>query len=321
MAKVRDKKTKPGRNDSCWCSSGKKYKDCHYMIEQTQRAEQLRLRQAQDTLLPKLIAVAQSVPEMFPAAFERFWQGKYAPEQMSMLDDLEDRGAERFLTWFVFDYVADESQTLVEKLAYLADHGGFEVDEFENRLLHAWRPVRMRPYVVAEVRKGQGLVVRDLLEAQAYEVADNAAARRMAINEIMVGHLVPGGGKGMITPAEGIEPAYGRDIDETPVYFIAGAMAQLTGDTAEKLVEFAGLHLEDLRRSHPGATWSDLLRQRSYVLNHFVMELPRETGDLAPLDNLILQTRTALQLTGASLSGLVGKHNRADTAEDDRMAE
>ena len=25
---------KPGRNDPCWCGSGKKYKKCHLMIEE-----------------------------------------------------------------------------------------------------------------------------------------------------------------------------------------------------------------------------------------------------------------------------------------------
>lgn len=313
MTKLREKKTKLGRNDPCWCGSGKKYKDCHYAIEQTQRAEYLRLRQAQDTLFPKLIEAAQSVPNMFPLAFEQFWHDKYTPEQMSELDDLEDRGAERFLTWFVFDHTFDNGQTLIEKLLQVTRHGGFEVDEFEHRLMHIWKAVRLCPYIVTEVHKGTGLTVRDLLREQTYTVADNAAARRMVVNEVIVGHLVPVGGKPMITPAEGIVPAYGRDIDDEPTYYIAGAMAQLTGDTAEKLVEFASLHLEDLRRTDPEATWSDLLQQRSHALNHFVMELPREEYDPTMLDNIVLQTRTTLQLTGVSLSGLVGKRQSTDS--------
>ena len=24
---------KPGRNDACWCGSGKKYKKCHYAVD------------------------------------------------------------------------------------------------------------------------------------------------------------------------------------------------------------------------------------------------------------------------------------------------
>src|SRR5690242_6823389 len=91
---------KVGRNDPCYCGSGKKYKQCHLPIEQAAEAEQRRLRQAHDTLLPKLIDAAHDIPEEMPAALERFWNGKYTVEQLGELDDLEQRGAERFLTWF-----------------------------------------------------------------------------------------------------------------------------------------------------------------------------------------------------------------------------
>lgn len=323
MPRLQEKKAKLGRNDPCWCGSGKKYKDCHSPIEQTQRAEYLRLRQAQDTLIPKIIEAAQSVPELFPGAFERFWQGKYTPEQVGELDDLEERGAERFLIWFAFDHTQDGGPTLVEKLVQVADHGGFEVDEFEYRLLRFWKGVRLRPYIVEQVHKGQGLTLRDLLDQGLYEVSDNAASKRLSPGEIMVGHLVPVGGKAMITPAEAIDPPIGRSIDDDPSYYLAGAAAQLTGDTAEKLVEFAGLYLEDLRRTQPDATWSDLLRCRSYVLNHFVMALPQQAPDPTIIDDVMLRTRVALQLTGASLAGLVGRGKPAEELEpsEDRIDE
>ena len=50
---------KVGRNDPCPCGSGKKYKQCHLPIEEAAQAEQLRLRRAVDTLMPKIIAAAQ----------------------------------------------------------------------------------------------------------------------------------------------------------------------------------------------------------------------------------------------------------------------
>lgn len=92
MAKVQEKQNKPGRNDPCWCGSGKKYKDCHLPLEDAQRTEQRKLRQAQDTLFPKIMEATQSVPEALPAALACFWQDKYSLEQMSILDEREDRG-------------------------------------------------------------------------------------------------------------------------------------------------------------------------------------------------------------------------------------
>lgn len=291
MPRLPEKKVKLGRNDPCWCGSGKKYKDCHLPIEQAHRAEQLRLREAQDTLLPKIIAAAQSVPAAFPAAFVQFWQEQYTPEQMGELDDLEDRGAERFLTWFAFDYLQEDGRTLVAQLV-AADSDGFALDEFEARLLREWQPARLRPYLVAAIRKGQGFTLRDMLDGGVYTVNDAGASKRLLEGEVVVGHIVPAD----------------RPFNaEAPNYYLAGAAAQLTADTAEKLVEFAELHLADLRRSHPEATWSDLLRERSHVLNHFVMALPREKPDPTVFDTILSEARVKLQMTGESLAGLVGR--------------
>lgn len=290
---------KLGRNDPCWCGSGRKYKDCHLPIEDAQRAEQRKLRQAQDTLLPKIMEAARTLPQEFPAALERFWQGKYTPEQMDELDDLEDRGAERFLTWFAFDYLLSGEQTLVEALVLAAERGEFEADAFETRLLHAWAAVRLHPYLVEEVHKGKGFVARDLLDQQRLcTVEEHAASRRIQAGEVLVGHLVPVGSEliGRVAGSGDSSPDAAQLVTE-PVYYVAGAVAQLTGDTREPMVDFAHLHLEDLRRSQPAATMADLLRQRSYVFNHFVMELPAEHTP-GILDDILLRTRTALQIAG-----------------------
>jgi hypothetical protein len=88
-------------------------------------------------------------------------------------------------------------------------------------------------------------------------------------------------------------------------------MAQLTEDTSEKLIEFAQLHLEDMRRTQPDATLDDLPHQRSHVLNHFVMELPEEYSP-GVLDDILLHTRMALQLAGISLPGSSSEESTSD---------
>ncbi len=298
------KKKKIGRNDPCPCGSGKKYKDCHQPIEQSFRSEQMQLREAQEILLPKIIAAAQETPELFPTALELFWNGKYGPEQMSELDDLEDRGAERFLTWFAFDFRPDGGPTLVERLITQHAAGELELDEYEARLLNHWRATRLRPYVVTEVRKGKGISARDLLTDHSIDVADQTTAKRMLVDEIMVAHLVP---------VDRAEP------EGAPICYLAGAAAQLTADTAEKLVEFCELHLADMRRTNPEAGWQDFLAERSYLLNHFVMALPREY-DPSMLDNVILEGRTTLQLTAESVRRLLGRDDADDDEDRDNTA-
>lgn len=269
-----------GRNDPCHCGSGKKYKNCHLPIEEAARAEQRRLQQAQDTLMPKLIDAARALPEALPSAIERFWNGKYSIDQLADLDDHEDRGAERFLTWFAFDDALDDGRTMVERLA--AGEGELSLTDDERRVLAGWPAVRLRPYVVEQALKGQEITVRDLLDDQPYTIEDHAASRNVLANEVLVVHLLPVG-------------------DRT---FIGGAAAHLTADTREKLHEFAELHLEAYTREHPGATWVDLLRDRSEILNHFVMQLPTAEPDPSVLENILMQTRISLNLAGESL-GLV----------------
>jgi hypothetical protein len=289
---------KIGRNDPCPCGSGKKYKQCHLPIEETAAAEQLRLRRSVDTLMPKIITAAQAQAGAIPAAFERFWNGKYTPEQLEDLDDLEGRGGERFLTWFAFDFPLEDGRTLVEQLAAgaaeLSDaaeaSAGEQADapdftETEAQLLRSWVNVRLRPYLAQSVRKGQGIQVADLLDERTYEVDDQAASRRVELGEVLVAHLIPAGSR----------------------HYVGGAAAHLTEDTRDKLREFAELHLEALRRDQPDASWDDLIGARSEVLNHFVMQLPVEEPNPTLLENIVMQTRISLKLAGESLG--IGKRD------------
>ncbi|HMP42175.1 MAG TPA: SEC-C domain-containing protein, partial [Roseiflexaceae bacterium] len=251
---------KIGRNDPCHCGSGKKYKQCHLPIEEAARTEQLRRRRAVDALMPRLLQAAGDRPGDVVQALERYWQGKYDATQLDTLDDLEDRGADRFLAWLAFDFRSDDGMTLVERLA--ADPTPLDATPLEAELLAAWVAVRLRPYRVEAIRKGDSFTVLDLLDGHELVVEDHAASRRLAAGDVLVTHLVAAGERTSI----------------------AGAAAHLTSDTAEKIAAYAELHREALRRDQPAATWADLLAARSEVFNHFVMALPVETADPTILD-------------------------------------
>ncbi|NOK58024.1 MAG: zinc chelation protein SecC [Chloroflexi bacterium AL-W] len=269
---------KIGRNDPCYCGSGKKYKHCHKPIDEATQAEQRKLRQVQDGLMSKIIEQAQGQSHQIPAALARYWNGKYTADQLSNLDELEHHGASRFLTWFAFDYPLDEDQTLVEQLA----HGEHEVelDAVELGLLSTWIPIRLRPYVVKDVLKGQHFHVRDMLEDTLYEVEDHSASRHIVPGEVVVVHLVPVGTR----------------------YHIAGAAAHLTDDTYEPLSEFADMHLSAFRHRNPDTIWREILKEHSELFNHFVMALPVDTPDPSIIKNFLLKTRAELQATNENES-------------------
>ena len=283
---------KIGRNDPCPCGSGKKYKHCHLPIDQATQQQQLRQRRAVDTLIPKIIAATQQMPSAVNEGCTRYWNGKYTHEQMAEIDDVEDRGADRFMTWFVFDYMLDDGLTVVE---HLVAEPSFELEEAEAEILPQWKDVRLWPYAVEEIVKGQSVTLSDMFEGKQYVLEDSAASRRLQIGEVLVAHLVPAGKH----------------------YFIGGAAAHLTADTRERLREYAELYLQAFQRDeNPDAGWRELIRDRSEVLNHFVMQLPVEQVDPTLLDTILLQTRVSLQMAGASL-GLVNAPKEDKPAEKD----
>lgn len=269
--------SKIGRNDPCWCGSGKKYKQCHLASDEAAQAETRKLRQAGDTLLPRIVERAQQHVDAIPTAFHRFWNGKYTVDQMGDLDELEGRGAERFLTWFAFDQPLDDGRTLIEQLAEGVED--FPLNEQEAQVLRGWTNVHLRPYVISDTLKGKEVHVRELLSDATYAIEDQVASRRVEPGEVLIVHLLPVGTK----------------------HYIGGAAAHLTADTADKLHEFLDLHLEAERREHPDMDYDQLLNTRSEVLNHFVMELPVEVPDPTIFDKILNDTRAALALTGASL--------------------
>lgn len=283
---------KVGRNDPCPCGSGKKYKQCHEAADRAQEDQLRLLRRAQDRLFPKLIEATQSeeLAPSTPTLFEQYWGGRYTAADMSELDELEDRGSERFLTWLAFDAQSgDDGSTLVERIA-ANPPAELELDEHELNLLPTWAGIRLRPYLITEIIKGKGALIQEVLTKETFTLRDHAAAKRLEENELIFAHLVPVGEE----------------------YYIAGAAAQTTPDTVEKLSEFLAVSLEDWQLRNPEADLNQFVRENSYLFNHFISVLPREEKEPSKFDDLMLRGRTALLMTKQSL-GLGG----ADDDDDD----
>lgn len=276
-----------GRNEPCPCGSGKKYKNCHGPIDAEQATAQRKIKQAPDTLLPKLMDALDRFGLELPAALNRFWNGTYNVQDIKELDEHEDRGSERFLTWFAFDAANENDQTPVQRLA--ADGEDLQLTEAESHVLSGWEAVRLQPYEVVAVRKGHGLQVRPLFGDGLLDLEDHKAAKRVDIGEVLITHLVPAG----------------------DTYYVAGAAAQLTPDTVGKLHEFAAVHLEDLRRNNSTASYTDLIQTRSHIFNHFVMALPREEQEAGKLDELVAMTRATLNVTAAQIGFGSGESERS----------
>lgn len=289
---------KIGRNDPCPCGSGKKYKQCHEPIDRAAADHARLLRRAQDRLMSKLIEATQSESMMpyLSTGLSDYWDNRYSVTDVNELDEHEDNGSERFLTWFAFDARDDNNTTLVERIT--ADPPAeLELDEYERELLSTWQTTRLRPYLVAHVIKGKGALIRDVLTEQEYTLRDHAAAKRLEQDELIFAHLVPAG-------------------DEM---FIAGLAAQTTPDTREKLDEFLAVSLEDWKLKNPDSDMEQFIKQNSHLFNHFVMSLPREEHEPSRFDDLMLRGRTALAMTKEALGVSASDEDDDDEDDDDDL--
>ncbi|MBP6017150.1 MAG: SEC-C domain-containing protein [Candidatus Promineofilum sp.] len=146
---------KPGRNDPCYCGSGKKYKQCHMSADLALESEQRAWNDAARDLRSKILEFADDERfdgEAGPAA-EHYWNGLYTADTLHLMSPSE---AERFLDWFAFDYTLPSSgDRLIERfrgensanlstqqrelLAKWADGlpmGGYELTGYERQTLH-----------------------------------------------------------------------------------------------------------------------------------------------------------------------------------------
>jgi hypothetical protein len=175
-----------GRNQRCWCGSGRKYKVCHLRHEQlplAERAAWLYQKSAHD--LPEgpfgslLLEAAQ--------ARAQYWEDPDA-----ILLALQDGLA--------CDAVLFEGGAFAEFL----DKRGSLLPEDERLLAQQWLLVQRSVYEVLAVTRGQGFTVRDARTGDIHEVRERAGSTQVQTSQFYCARVVPAGDTMQIFG--GIEP-------------------------------------------------------------------------------------------------------------------
>lgn len=193
-----------GRNAPCWCGSGVKYKKCHLGREQLSlddRVGWLYMKASQHALL------AGWGDELAEVAYERC---RYA-------DDLSDALESAMRDPLVMDAVLFEGGAFEEFL----EVRGSRLPDDERLLAEQWALVERSVFEVEEVRRGQGITVRDLRTGDTHEVHERTASRQLTPGQLICARVVPAGDTMQIFG--GIEPLslHERDplielLDEEP---------------------------------------------------------------------------------------------------------
>ena len=108
--------SKPGRNEPCYCGSGKKYKKCHMKEDQAAEKDRSLTQRAANYIRRDLLKFGRDerFAEPFANALPFYWDNYYDHDNAEQMSQSE---ALRFFDWFVFDHTPESGKRLIELYA------------------------------------------------------------------------------------------------------------------------------------------------------------------------------------------------------------
>lgn len=164
-----------GRNDRCWCGSGRKYKVCHLNREQLPLEERAAwlYQKATATLLDGSFA-ALLIETALARASHR---------------DGPDALGEALSDGLVSDTVLFEGGAFAE---FLATRGWLLPDD-ERLLAEQWLLAERSVHEVVAVSRGHGLTMRDVRTGDVHEVRERAGSQQVKVGQYLCARVVPAG--------------------------------------------------------------------------------------------------------------------------------
>jgi len=164
-----------GRNERCWCGSGRKYKVCHLNREQLpleQRAAWLYQKATTGLLDGPFTALLVETAE----ARTQYW-------------DSSDALIAAFRDPLVCDAVLFEGAAFADFL----DTRGFLLPEDERLLAEQWLLVERSVHEVLDVSRGRGFTLRDVRTGDVHQVRERVGSSQVNVGELYSARVVPAG--------------------------------------------------------------------------------------------------------------------------------
>jgi SEC-C motif len=165
-----------GRNEPCWCGSGRKYKKCHLGHEQLPLAERV------NWLYFKAIQYLQVAG----------WQDLLAEvsyERYRHTHDVADALTAGMADPLVIDAVLFEGGAFAE---FLEVRGSLLPDD-ERLLAEQWLLVDRSVFEVERVNPGKSIAVRDVRNGDVHDVRERTASRQLKTGQLICARVVPDG--------------------------------------------------------------------------------------------------------------------------------
>jgi len=235
---------RPGRNEPCWCGSGKKYKKCHgpgdEEMQRTSREEESakadKLYQESTRKLLDAMSEIHNRSEVQEAT--RLFFGTKAGQVSDF--DMQTSG---FLEWLTFDYRSSRNgRTLVEE--YLRRRGP-RLGDAERALVESWQHVRYGLFELQKLKRGVGIEVKDVFAKDQFFIHDVSASKSRSLWDCLFAR---------------VQEYQGRTIFSANAVMVPRNVAGKLRATIEAESEAAGMPAEEYvrRNSHK---WYVLVRQ------------------------------------------------------------
>lgn len=159
-----------GRNELCWCGSGRKYKKCHL------GSERLPLAERADWLYAKAIQ----------HALQADWGDLLAEVSYERHRDDDD---DDDLDPLVLDAVLFEGGAFAE---FLEVRGSLLPDD-ERQLAEKWLTVQRSVFEIEHVQPGKGVTVRDLRTGDTHDVLERTVGSPLKAGQLICARVLPVG--------------------------------------------------------------------------------------------------------------------------------
>jgi hypothetical protein len=284
-----------GRNDPCWCGSGRKHKHCHLGV-----AEQAPLPDRVGWLCRKAVGYLERIGPTARAAVVDVVRARALDSQTleSVMDDP-----------LVMDLVLTEGGWFGR---FLADRGHLLPDD-EALLASAWTTVERTVYEVTATTPGTGLSVRDLRTGDRLDVRERTFSRAAHTGMLICARAVPDGETnqfvgGIFPVAPGTETTLLDLLDEHDPHLIASWARDL-----HRPPELRTRENEPLVECEIVATTDDLTGLTAHLDTAYDCDTPgqwwTEHHDLNDDESVI---RARFHLDGSRLTITTNSTERAD---------
>jgi len=184
-----------GRNDPCWCGSGRKYKKCHLHREQ--------------------LPLEERAAWLYKKAARFLADGPWGSEVLAVAEVRSQHSDDRFALAAAMDADPLVTDTVLFEGGVFAEFvrtRGALLPDDERLLADQWLLVDRSVHEVEQVRRGEGCTVRDLRTGDVHVILERTASRQLKVGALICARVVPAGDTTQIFG--GIEPVALSELDE-----------------------------------------------------------------------------------------------------------